>query len=109
MIQLQFELCKGIRLSEITTIRIKGQDLQQPEKWLAVIDKTYAWTAAKDNLRYQVAKLKYKGVDYRAICFGQHISIRFLYTLLEKFRGFAASQARDEGLISQEEYEEIFL
>ena len=98
-----------VNLTPIATVKIKGQDLQQPEKWLAVIDKTYAWTAAKDNLRYQVAKLKYKGVDYRAICFGQHISIRFLYTLLEKFRGYAASQARDEKLISQEDYEEIFL
>ena len=96
-------------MTPITTIRIKGQDLHQPEKWLTVIDKTYAWTRENDNLRYQIAKLKYKGIDYRMICLGQHISIRFLYTLLEKFRGYAASQARDEGLISKEEFEKIFL
>lgn len=98
-----------VNLSPISTVKIKGQDLNQPEKWLAVIDKTYAWAAENNNIKYQIAKLKYKGIDYRMICLGQHISIRFLYTLLEKFRGYAASQARDEGLISKEEFEKIFL
>ena len=97
-----------VNLTPIAAVKIKGQDLRQPEKWLTVIDKSYTWAIESNNLKYQVAKLKYKGIDYKMICIERHISIRFLYTLLEKFRGYAASQARDEGLISKEEFEKIF-
>ena len=63
-------------LIPVSAVKIKGQELRLPEKWLEVIGKTYAWAADTNTLRYQVARLKYKGIDYRKISIERHISIR---------------------------------
>ena len=96
-------------LTPITSIRIKGKELKRPEDWLRVVDATYFWAQQQDNPRYQVAKLRFSGEDYRMMCAKCHISARYQYTLLDNFRGYAASQARDLELILKEEFEEIFL
>lgn len=96
-------------LTPVKAVTVKGKELSRPEDWLTVIDNTYAWAKKQDNPRYVVAKLKYIGEDYRLISMKCHVSIRFQYVLIENFRRYATSQARDLELISKEEYEEIFL
>ena len=84
-------------LTPLKSITLKGKELSRPEDWLQVIDNSYE------------AKLKYIGEDYRLISMKCHVSIRFQYALIENFRRYATSKARDLGLISEEEYEKIFL
>ena len=96
-------------LTPLKSITIKGKELNNPEDWLKVVDNTYAWAKKQDNPRYVVAKLKYIGEDYRLISMKCHVSIRFQYALIENFRRYATSQARDLELISKEEFEKIFL
>ena len=78
------------------------------EEWLKVIDISYGWAKEQDNPRYVVAKLKYMGEDYRLICAKCHISIKYQYLLIERFRMFAADEAYELGLIDKEEHKEIF-
>ena len=95
-------------LTPIKSITIKGKELNRPEDWLKVIDNTYDWAKKQDNPRYVVAKLKYMGEDYRLICAKCHISIKYQYLLIERFRMFAADEAYELGLIDKEEHKEIF-
>ena len=95
-------------LTPLPTVRINGQDLRLPERWLTVIDKTYAWAEADNKLRYKVAKLKYSGENYKAICMECHISMKHQYLLLEKFRMYAVDEARELKLIDREEFKKFF-
>ena len=95
-------------LTPIKSITLKGKELNRPEEWLKVIDTSYSWAKEQDNPRYVVAKLKYMGEDYRLICAKCHISIKYQYLLIERFRMFAADEAYELGLIDKEEHKEIF-
>ena len=95
-------------LTPLKSITVKGKELSRPEDWLKVIDNTYAWAKEQDNPRYVVAKLKYMGEDYRLICAKCHISTKYQYLLIERFRMYAADEARELELIDREEYKEIF-
>lgn len=96
-------------LTPLPTITISGQALTLPERWLTVIDKTYAWAEATNKLRYEIARRKYLGQNYKMICIECHISMKHQYLLLENFRRYAADEARELELIDREEYKEIFL
>lgn len=96
-------------LTPLKSITINGKELNRPEDWLKVIDNTYDWAKKQGNPRYIVAKLKYMGEDYRLICAKCHISVKYQYLLIEKFRMYAADEARDLELIDKSEYKEIFL
>ena len=95
-------------LSPLPVVKIDGKELRLPERWLFVIDTTYAWAKEDNPLRYEVAKLKYSGTHYKMICIDCHISMKHQYLLLENFRKFACSLARDVNLIPEEEYLQIF-
>ena len=95
-------------LTPLPVIKINGQDLRLPERWLIVIDKTYAWAESDNKLRYKVAKLKYSGENYKKICMECHISMKHQYLLLEKFRMYAADEAYELKLIDREELKKIF-
>ena len=95
-------------LSPLPMVKIDGKELRLPERWLFVIDTTYAWAKEDNPLRYEVAKLKYSGTHYKMICIDCHISMKFQYLLLENFRKFAFAMARDLNLVRGEEFLKIF-
>ena len=82
-------------LTPVKSITLKGKELSRPEDWLQVIDNSYDWARKQGNPRYIIAKLKYIGEDYRLISMKCHVSIRFQYALIENFRRYATSKARD--------------
>ena len=61
--------------------------LENPEKWLNVIDRTYSWA---DELTKSIARERYKGADYRQTCMRNNCSERVYYLRLERFRNRAA-------------------
>jgi len=76
-----------------------GTLIKYPEKWLAVIEKTYNWCRRQEDCRYEVAKRRYNNEDYRKTCIDLHISKTTLHSLLEKVRIYAALQAVQAGLL----------
>ena len=61
--------------------------LENPEKWLNVIDRTYNWA---DELTKSIARGRYKKEDYRETCLKQNCSERVYYLRLREFRYRAA-------------------
>lgn len=76
-----------------------GTLIKYPEKWLAVINKTYEWCKRQNDCRYEVAKRRYNNEDYRKTCIDLSISKTTLHSLLEKVRIYAALQAVQAGLL----------
>ena len=95
-------------LMPLRAVKIDGRELRLPEHWLMVIDKTYAWARENNPLRYEVAKRKYSGMNYKMICIECHISMKHQYLLLERFRMYAMLKAGTLNLVSEEEIEKIF-
>ena len=73
--------------------------IKYPEKWLEVIDKTYSWCKRQTDCRYEVARRRYNGDDYRKTCRDLHISETTNRRLLETVRTYAALHAVQAGLI----------
>lgn len=76
-----------------------GVTVKQPESWLEVIDKTYAWCKRQKDCRYEVARRRYSGEDYRKTCTELNISNSTRIRLLELSEMYAALQAVQLGLI----------
>ena len=87
-------------LTPLTVVTIKGNIIvKNPEKWLEVIDKTYNWCKRQKDCRYEVARRRYNGEDYRKTCIDLHISETTNRRLLETVRVYAALQAVQAGLL----------
>lgn len=76
-----------------------GVIIKSPERWLEVIDKTYAWSRRQTDCRYEVARRRYNNEDYRKTCIDLHISNTTRTRLLETVKTYAALQAVQAGLI----------
>ena len=72
-----------INLTPLPTVKVKGTELELPEKWLLVIDKTYAWAKKQGEVKYEVARRRYNGEDYRKTCSELHISSNIHYRIVE--------------------------
>ena len=79
-----------------------GTIIKYPEKWLAVIAKTYDWCKKQNDCRYKVAKRRYSNEDYRKTCIDLNISNTTRRRLLELVQIYAALQAVQAGLIRVE-------
>ena len=86
-------------LSPLPVIRINGQELRLPERWLVVIEKTYAWAKSQSDVHYEVAKRRYRGEDYRVTCRELHISNTTRRNMFETIRIYAALQAAQMNVI----------
>lgn len=75
------------------------QTLEYPERWLEVIDKTWAWARAQPDCRYEVARRRYAKEDYRVACFELNISKTTYFRLFDLVRMYAALHAVQFGLI----------
>lgn len=75
------------------------QDVEFPEKWLEVVDKTWEWAKAQDDCRYEVARRRYANEDYRKTCRELFISDPTRRRLLDFVRMYAALHAVQRGLI----------
>ena len=64
--------------------------LENPEKWLNVIDRTYSWA---DELTKTIARRRYSKEDHRKICGDLSIGATTFYEKLKKFQRYAAMQA----------------
>lgn len=87
-------------------IEINGQmtvvdavEVKYPERWLTVIDKTYAWCKRQAGCHYEAARKRYLGQGYVAICMALNISQNVFFSLIEKIRMYAAIQAAQLNLI----------
>lgn len=84
-------------ITELRSVHLRnGRDLKQPEKWLHVIDRTYA---ACDKLKLEVAKRHYRGEHYGRTCRELAITQSTYSYLLNDVRLFAIMCAVQEGLI----------
>ena len=86
-------------LTPLPVIKINGQDLRLPERWLIVIDKTYAWAKSQSDVHYEVARRRYAEEDYRKTCRELHISQQYQSKIMENIRIYAALQAAQFNLI----------
>ena len=86
-------------LTPLPVVKINGQDLRLPERWLIVIDKTYAWAKGQSDVHYEVARRRYAEEDYRKTCRELHIATTTLHRIMESTRMYAALQAVQLGLI----------
>lgn len=87
------------RLMPIEAVTICGDTLKNPERWIEVIDKTYAWCKRQSDIHYEIARRRYKGEHYLKTCRELAISEPLLYQIMEKVRVYAALQAAQFGLI----------
>lgn len=87
------------RLTPIEAVTICGDTLKYPERWLEVIDKTYAWCRRQSDIHYEIARRRYQGEDYRKTCRELAISEPLMYQIMEKIRTYAALQAAQLNLI----------
>lgn len=86
-------------LTPIPAVEISGQLLEHPERWLTVVDKTYAWCQRQSDVHYEIARRRYNGEDYRKTCRELAISTNVLFPLMERVRMYAALQAAQFQLI----------
>lgn len=87
-------------LTPITTVVLNcEQTLEYPERWLEVINKTWAWAKAQRDCRYKVARRRYAKEDYRKTCRELNISSSLYFNLLNCVRMYAALHAVQLGLI----------
>lgn len=75
------------------------QTLEYPERWLEVIDKTWAWAQAQPDCRYEIARRRYAKEDYRVTCYELQISNSTRRRLFDLVRMYAALHAVQLGLI----------
>ena len=61
-----------LAVSNLTPLRSvitnDGDEIQRPEQWLEVIDKTYNYCGKCDDCRLEVARRRYRREDYRITC-----------------------------------------
>ena len=86
-------------LTPLPTVKVKGTELALPERWLLVIDKTYAWAKRQSEVNYEVARRRYNGEDYRKTCRELNISQQYQSKILENIKNYAALQAAQMNLI----------
>ena len=87
-------------LSPLEKVTIRGEHvIQKPEKWLEVIEKTYSWCKKQKDNRFEVAKRRYEGEDYRKTCRELNLSNSTRRRLLEYVQIYATLQAVQLGLI----------
>ena len=88
-------------LSPLPMVKIDGKELRLPERWLVVIDKTYAWAKVQSEtgLHYEVARRRYRGEDYRVTCRELHMDNSTRSRIMENIRIYAALQAVQMNLI----------
>ncbi len=86
-------------LTPIPAVEISGQLLEHPERWLTVVDKTYAWCRRQSDVHYEIARRRYRGEDYRKTCREVAVSEPMFFNLLERIRMYAALQAAQFQLI----------
>ena len=86
-------------LSPVPVVRINEQELRLPERWLTVIDKTYAWAKSQSDEHYEVARRRYHGEDYRVTCRELHVAQSTHSKIMENIRMYAALQAAQMNLI----------
>ena len=80
-------------LSPLPVVKIDGKELRLPERWLVVIDKTYAWAKSQSDVHFEVARRRYRGEDYRVTCRELHIANTTRRNIFELTRTYAALQA----------------
>ena len=78
---------------------IDAQEVQYPERWLTVIDQTYAWCKEQPGLHYEVARRRYSGEFYTKSCIALSMCEKNFFILLEKVRTQATHYAVQLGLI----------
>ena len=86
-------------LTPLPVVKINGQDLKLPERWLIVIDKTYAWAKSQSDVHYEVAKRRYAEEDYRKTCRELHIDNSSRSRIMDAVKAYASLQAVQSGLI----------
>ena len=86
-------------LTPLPVIEINGQDLRLPERWLIVIDKTYAWAKSQSDVHYEVARRRYNGEDYRKTARELHVTTPSVYKMMDNIKTYAALQAAQLNLI----------
>ena len=87
-------------LTPLAVVEIRGgHTVKKPESWLIVIDKTYSWCKLQKDCRYEAARRRYNGEDYRKTCHELNISNSTRRRLLELVQMYAALQAVQLGLI----------
>ena len=75
-----------------------GDNIRWPERWIGVINAVYSW-CGKDSIRLQVAKMRYRGCDYRDTCAELHISQSTYSAIMAEIRNYAMMCACQEQLI----------
>ena len=86
-------------LSPVPVVRINEQELRLPERWLTVIDKTYAWAKSQSDEHYEVARRRYHGEDYRVTCRALNIAKTTLHRIMDIVKMYASLQAAQSNLI----------
>lgn len=86
-------------LSVLPSVSIAGTNLQYPESWLEVIDKTYNWCERQSKLLFESVRKKYLGDHYKRICIDLHISPTTFNNFIKRARMYAALQAAQLHLI----------
>lgn len=86
-------------LSDISAVRIEGEELKYPERWLIVVDKTYAWCKRQKGLHFEIAKRRYSGESYKKTCWELCVDHTTISRTMEKVRIYAALQAAQMNLI----------
>ena len=79
---------------------IGAQEVKYPERWLTVIDETYAWCKRQKDCRYEIARRMYSGSSYIKICMELNISQATISLIFEKVRARATILAYRLDLIS---------
>lgn len=84
-------------ITQLEAITIDGRKLRNPEKWLEVIDLTYANTRDEEK---NVMRMYHKGYTAESIeAMGVGYQARTVYYILSSFRQLAAEIACQMGLI----------
>ena len=87
-------------LTPLTKVMINSeQTIEYPERWLEVIDKTWAWAKKQSDCRYEVARRRYAKEDYKKTCHELHISTTTFFRLADLVKMYAALHAVQLGLI----------
>ena len=86
-------------LTPVAAVMIDGHTVKRPESWLEVVDKTYKWSKMQKDCRYEIARRRYSGEDYRKTCRDLNISNSMRRRLFEFVQMYATLQAVQLGLI----------
>lgn len=87
-------------LTPLTKVMINIDDvIDYPERWLEVIDKTWAWAQKQKDCRYEAARRRYAKEDYRKTCCELHIGQTTFFRLVDLVKMYASLHAVQLGLI----------